>query len=153
LLAIERNRFNHGLLMLDYEGSGANTTCARELETQLDERLRRTWGDSAKAIVLTPEVDVWMWGTENSLRELFGWNGPVGIRDWLIQENFILDTHGKPTRPKEALEAICRRQNVPRSASLYEQIAHKISMARCRDAAFQRLRMQLQTWFPISIPR
>ncbi len=148
LLAIERGRFECGVLMLDYEGCGAGSLSPAELESALDGKLRPKWGSQAKAIVLVPEVDVWMWGRENTLRELFDWHESVGIRDWLVQKGFTFDAAEKPLRPKEALDAICRHQSVPRSSSFYEQVARRMSLVRCRDAAFQRLQTTLRSWFP-----
>jgi hypothetical protein len=65
--------FSHALLVLDHEGSGAGALDALALETQLDEQLKSTWGDRAKAIVITPEVDIWMWGSDKQVGGDFHW--------------------------------------------------------------------------------
>ena len=147
ILAVERNQFRHAALILDYEGSGA-TVSAVELEANLDAALSDRWGSGAKAIVIEPELDVWMWGAETHVREVVGWYHPPGIRDWLRSQHFEFDAQGKPLRPKEALEAVCRQAQVPRSSAQYQDLARRISLSRCRDTAFLRLRDALTTWFP-----
>lgn len=150
VLALEKARFSHALLVLDHEGSGAGELGALALETQLDEQLKSTWSDRAKAIVITPEVDIWMWGSDNKLAEVLKWPRQESIRDWLRDAGFDVTENGKPQRPKEALEAVFRVCKRPRSSAAYQQIAAGISLARCEDPAFLRLRDQLQRWFPLA---
>lgn len=148
ILALDHGRFRHALLVLDHEGSGA-TESAVELERQLDDELARTWGDRAKAIVIDPELDVWAWGADNMLAEVLGWPRPDGIRDWLEGKGFLISPEGKPQRPKEALEAVFAECRLPRSAANYRKIAQRISLVRCQDGAFHRLRQTLHRWFPV----
>lgn len=146
LLGVGRSFFQHGLLLLDHEGSGAHVG-AVELEAQLDGQLSARWGDAAKAIVIDPEVDAWMWGAEPHLRSLLDWTFQEGIREWLVGEAFGFTDAGKPTRPKEAFEAACRRARMPRSSEQYRYVAERISLQRCEDPAFQRLRAAIVGWF------
>ena len=147
VLATEHRRFSHALLILDLEGSGSNTVDPVEQEHDLDARLSLQWKDRAKSVVIAPELDAWMWGSDNALRDVFRWPRNGSIRDWLLAEGFKFDAAGKPVRPKEALEAMVRVHRQARSSALYEKVAAKISLKRCKDAAFVRLRTQLQYWF------
>jgi hypothetical protein len=99
-------------------------------------------------LVIEPELDVWMWGSENMLQILLGWNKPATIRDWLRSRECEFDAKEKPIRPKEALEAVLKELRIPYSSALYGRIASKISLHRCSDPAFQRLREIVQGWFP-----
>ena len=148
MLAPDCRRFRHGLLVLDFEGSGTNLPSAKELEAELDLRLSTHWKGAAKSIVIEPEVDVWMWGADHSVESAFEWPAGKGVRDWLREQGFAFDSNGKPSRPKEALEAALRVTGMPRSSALYQAIAEKISLRRCHDAAFSRLRHQMIQWFP-----
>ena len=148
MLALERGRFGHGLLVLDFEGCGSSCANALELDAELDARLRPHWSEQAKAIVIEPEVDVWMWGSDNVLRDSFRWEGSRPIRDWLRDQGYQFNDQEKPERPKEALEAVLRHCKLPRSSALYQEIADKVSLPRCVDPAFRRLRSQLIRWFP-----
>jgi len=148
MLALEQRRFQHALLVLDFEGSGSDLPEATALETRLDARLSLHWKTAAKSIVIEPELDVWVWGGDNAVETVIEWPGGRRLREWLRDQGFSFSVHEKPTRPKEALEAALRIPGLPRSSALYQNIAEKISLRRCRDEAFQRLRKQLIEWFP-----
>ena len=147
LLKLRRHQFSQALLVFDYEGCGSDLS-PHELEAELDGIIQKDWGDAGKAIVIEPELDVWMWGNDAVLKGLVGWTSPISIRDWLGSVGFDFRDDQKPSRPKEALEAVLREVRQPRSSSLYRRIAQTISLRRCGDAAFQRLRSQLVSWFP-----
>ena len=149
LLLRDRGRFARALLVFDLEGSGARPDqTAEDLERVLDQELLVQWGPHAKAIVIAPEVDIWLWGADNALKESLRWPLEGSIRSWLQQKGFMFDADGKPERPKEALEAMVRIHRQPRSSALYEKITSRISLQRCTDPAFVRLRAALQHWFP-----
>jgi hypothetical protein len=148
LLALRRHQFRRALLALDFEGSGTECTDAVALEAQLDHRLRSAWGERAKAIVIEPELDAWVWGSDNVVAGVIEWPAGTGIRDWLRQEGFDFMSHDKPRRPKEAFEALLAKLKMPRSSALYEEIAASISLRNCHDPAFIRLREVLRGWFP-----
>ena len=149
VLAREHRRFTHALLVFDLKGCGAAVGVgADDLESELNSRLQMVWGRHAKAIVIAPEADIWVWGSDTALRQAFNWPIELGIRDWLKLKGFAFDGHGKPERPKEALDAMRPIHRQPRSSALYEKITGQISLHRCTDPAFKRLRRALQDWFP-----
>ena len=149
VLAGERNRFRHALMLLDFEGCGTQLLDPIALEQELDQQIRMTWNDEGKTIVIAPEVDVWLWGSDNALREVFQWPLQEGVRDFLQAKGFAFSADGKPLRPKEALEAMVPVHRQPRSSALYEKVTKKISLQNCRDPAFLRLREQLRIWFSL----
>lgn len=148
VLALERRRFKHALLVLDFEGSGTDLPDANALEAQLDVRLSAHWKESAKSIVIEPELDVWVWGADNAVEAAIEWPPGKSVREWLREREFAFEANGKPKRPKEALEAAMRLPDLPRSSALYQAIAEKISLRRCGDEAFIRLRQKLIEWYP-----
>lgn len=154
LLKAKHRDDRHALLLLDWEGCGWDSDkrkrTAADLEAELDETLRLTWGTRGKAIVIAPELDVWMWGSDSILQNEVNWSGPIGIRDWLtgLPKPFAFDAAGKPNRPKEALSAVLKQCRSRRTPRIYEQVASKISLAKCIDPAFGRLRETLREWFP-----
>lgn len=147
LLAIERNRFANAILMFDFEGCGASHTDAISLEEDLDRELAKEWGAAAKAIVIDPEVDSWVWGSDNSLAGCLDWTDSMPIRQWIEDQGFKLDSNSKPVRPKEAIESVLRKQQMPRSSALYEKLTSKLSIPRCVDPAAIRLRKWLLSRF------
>jgi hypothetical protein len=148
MLALERRRFNHALLVLDFEGCGTDSPDALALEAQLDGRMNGSWKNQGKAIVIEPELDVWVWGSDNAVEVAIEWPLGKSLRDWLRDQGFAFNENEKPVRPKEALETALRVPAFPRSSALYQHIASRISLPRCKDAAFIRLRNQLLAWFP-----
>ena len=149
VLALERRRFTHALLVFDLEGCGAAAgSSARDLESELDAKLHVSWGSNAKAIVIEPEADIWIWGSDNALQQAVQWPLDLGIRAWLSGKGFAFDDDDKPRRPKEALDAMRLIHRQPRSSALYEKVTTQISLQRCTDPAFRRLRESLQIWFP-----
>ena len=149
VLARETTRFNHALMLLDFEGCGQENDDPLKLESQLDQKLNTAWGGCAKAIVIAPEVDVWLWGNDHLLREILHWPQEDSIRDWLREKGFAFSADGKPVRPKEALDAMRPVHKQPRSSAMYEKVTRRLSLKRCTDSAFIRLRTQLESWFPV----
>lgn len=152
LLRLGRQTFGHALLVLDFEGSGTNLPDSIALENELDGRLSMQWADSAKSIVIDPELDIWVWGGDNAIQLAIGWTRQEPVREWLRGRGFAFEDNDKPTRPKEALEATLRELGVPRSSAVYKEIAERISLRRCNDQAFIRMREKLTEWFPVERP-
>ena len=85
-------------------------------------------GAQAKCIVIDPEVDSWLWGADSVLRDELRWPLAGKVRSWLQAQGFVFDAHGKPDRPKDAIEALVRYCRLPRSSALYEKITARISL-------------------------
>ena len=148
ILSLLRKQFSYGIIMLDWEGSGSDEDSASALVNDLDERLGQVWGDRAKAIVIEPELDAWVWGSDNVMAEVLGWSENRPIREWLVEQGHRFHPNRKPLRPKEALEMLMSELSQPRSSALYAKVTAKISLPRCNDPAFIRLKETLQSWFP-----
>ena len=148
ILNLEARRFRHAILVLDLEGSGSECSDAVALEQQLDNRMTATWQERAKSIVIEPEADIWLWGSDNAMQQVLRWTDSMPIRAWLQEKGFDFTSEGKPKRPKEAFEEVVRKCQLPRSSSLYSEITGKVSLSRCTDSAYQRLSAKLKEWFP-----
>jgi len=140
----------HALAIMDREGSGCGTSPAEQVEEQIAADLRVAgWTDRVAALVIDPELDVWVWADSPHVEAEIGWaDQSTNLRAWLVQKGFLFSAEGKPLRPKEALEAALRHVRMPRSSALYRSLAEKVSLARCTDRAFLKLKMILQSWFP-----
>ena len=150
LLAMLRRECSHGIVMLDWEGSGSDAKSPEALQSELQVRVDRDWGvGKGLAVVIVPELEAWIWGQDNAMRQFIKWDNPGGlaIRDWLRSRGFVFRSDHKPERPKEALEAILVQVNMPRSSALFEQAASRLSLDKCVDPAFVRLRDALRGWF------
>ncbi|HPU97463.1 MAG TPA: hypothetical protein PLO53_05845 [Candidatus Hydrogenedentes bacterium] len=145
-----RSGYRHGLLIFDYEGCGKDKDVPLgELKKALDEQLHYAWGDKAKTVILDPELEIWIWSDSPHVEEVLGWkNKNPKLRDWLLAHGWLQEGCLKPVRPKEAFEAAIREARIPKSASLFHQLARKVSLQRCTDPAFRELKTVLKTWFP-----
>ena len=151
-LARFASTYEHGLLVFDHEGSGEEQIPPATLQRQLDESFAQSaWDDRAKAIVVDPELEAWVWSRSPHVAAVVGWaNQTPSLRSWLVAEGWIEAGETKPHRPKEALDAALHRARVPHSASLFDQLAARVSVENCQDRSFGDLREVLRTWFPRS---
>jgi hypothetical protein len=145
------NQYQHALILLDREGSGGERETRETLETRIEGNLAQAaWGDRAAAIVIDPELEMWIWSDSPHVEFILGWHGKeLDLRSWLLSRRYLDEGNIKPSRPKEALEDALRTARKPRSSSLYFQLAEKVSLERCVDQSFVKLKNTLQKWFPI----
>lgn len=134
--------------MLDHEGCGRERTPRQALEGELEAGLHPDWGDNARAIVIEPELDVWVWSDSPHVEAVLGWQGQEpNLGQWMVEKGFRASGSPKPSSPKEALEKALRLVRKPRSSAVYRQLAERVSFSRCEDPAFLKLRNTLKTWF------
>lgn len=143
-------RYSHALLMFDHEGSGRENISPTELQENLNSEFARSaWGERAKTIIPYPELEAWIWSPSPHVDDVIGWNGPYpALRRWLVEQNWLETGEVKPQRPKEAFLAALRQAQTPRSASLYQQIAERVSLRQCADRSFLEFKEILRNWFP-----
>ncbi len=146
--------YAHALLIFDREGCGLEQQTREELERQVEARLASSgWGDRAAVVVIDPELEMWVWSNSPHVSNALGWRDqPTGLREWLTDEGLLRNEQVKPDRPKEAMEHVLRRTHRPRSSQIYKDLAQRVSLERCTDPAFLKLRQVLMRWFPLSSP-
>lgn len=143
------NSYQYGVVVFDKEGCGREKASRKDLEIEIEERLSKTgWNTRARAIVLDPELEVWVWSDSPQVDIVLGWDGKEpDLRTWLENEGRLKAHAAKPSRPKEALEAALRKVSKARSSARYAQLAQQVSFERCSDPAFLKLKAVLQSWF------
>ena len=146
-------QYHYGLLIFDHEGCGREQARPHDIQTELDQEFTRSaWGDRARTVVLSPELEAWVWSNSPHVDDVTGWkNRQPSLRCWLIEQGWLQPKEIKPTRPKEAFQAALREARKQRSSSLYQQIAERVSVSRCRDASFLEFKSILRDWFPASV--
>jgi hypothetical protein len=98
--------------------------------------------------VIDPELEIWVWTDSPHVPTALGWKRDLtSLQRWLIDHHLWIAGRAKPERPKEAMEKILRLNSRPRSSAIYEDLARKVSLQRCQDAAFLKLRETLVEWF------
>ncbi len=143
------NQYNHALIIFDMEGCGCNHESVSDIEHEIGKNLKITgWNDKAAVIIIEPELEIWVWSDSPHVDEALGWDSnDTNCFDWLIEQGFIAEGQIKPDRPKEALEAALRFIHKPRSSSIYQYLAEKVSLQRCSDRSFLKLKTILHNWF------
>jgi len=149
-----RDRAGHGLVLLDRAWRGAPADTGEALEQGLGERLRRQLGDGwAEAVVIDPELEAWVFSDSPHVDAALGWAGrDPALRASLRARDLWPVGTPKPPDPKAAVERALRAVRKQRSSSIYRQLATSVSVERCTDRAFLRLKGLLQEWFPGAAP-
>ncbi|OHB66524.1 MAG: hypothetical protein A2Y76_08290 [Planctomycetes bacterium RBG_13_60_9] len=143
------NQFAHAMLMFDREGCGRDDQAPENIEQSIEERLSGSgWNSRAKAVVLDPELEIWVWSASPHVEECLGWRScPTPLRQWLLDQGYLHSGEAKPVRPKEAMEAALYASRTPRSSAIYRHLAERVSLRGCADRAFLKFRDVLQQWF------
>jgi hypothetical protein len=142
------HRYAHALVIFDREGSGREELERADLERQVEDRLSSSgWDDRATAVVIDPELEIWVWADSPHVESALGWSEDMSLRGWLMQKGWLQEGESKPVQPKTAVEEALRRARKPRSSSMFQELARRVSTDRCVDAAFLKLRQTLVRWF------
>lgn len=141
--------YEHALVLMDREGSGQEDVGREDMEERIEAALGSSgWDNRAAAIVIDPELEIWIWNDSPHVDHELGWAGHhPDLRSWLRNRSLLAENALKPDRPKEALEEALKQVRKPRSSALYKAIAGKVSLAKCTDSAFMKLKSMLQQWF------
>ncbi len=142
-------QYCHALIMLDHEGCGQEQRHRIDLEKELEQRLSSSgWGERAAAVILDPELEVWVWSDSPEVDAVLGWtNRTPCLASWLREKGFLESDAKKPSQPKEALECALRIARKGRSSAIFLQLAQRVSVNRCTDPAFLKLKTTLKQWF------
>jgi hypothetical protein len=148
-LRLFRFRYTHALVLFDREGCGQEQRSREILEQEVETRLFQSgWDDRASVIVLNPELEIWIWSDSPHVASILGWEGKTpDLKTWLIEQALLAPAAVKPARPKEAMEGALRTVKKPRSSDLYLKLATQVSLDRCVDPAFLKLKSVLKQWF------
>ncbi len=147
-----RGSFRHGLLMLDFAWKGVPAGSGLELEKKIRRKFERAgMGGWAGVVVLEPELEAWVWNASSKVPECLGWKPKKpSLWEWLQDKGLRLEGERKPGKPKEAMERVLRETRLPRSSSIYANLAARVSLKRCKDPAFARFLSLVRGWFPPS---
>ena len=141
-------QYDHALVIFDRDWDGAPTQSAQALEDATNARLRAGWGDKAASVVISPELEAWVWSDSPHVEFELGWPSHLGdLRGWLERKGFWSTGADKPSDPKKAIEAATREARLPWTAAVCRGLAGKVSVDRCTDSAFQKMKAILSSWF------
>jgi len=126
--------YRHAIVMFDRSGSGQEGLSAHALSDEVRGRLAANgWDDRAEVIVLDPELEVWVFASSPHVERCLGWRSRVRLRRWLERQNLWAPDQAKPESPREALEKALFEAKQPRSSSIYQCLAQRVSIRGCVD--------------------
>ncbi len=146
----QSSRYRYALTVSDRHGSGRGEETREEMERSIEDRLAHSgWNENRAAVVIDPELEVWVWSDSPQVEAVVGWKGhTLSLRHWLAEEGYLIEDQSKPLSPQECLAKALRKARKPRSSSLFRELAEKVSFRRCTDPAFGKLCAVLREWFP-----
>jgi len=150
-LPIQRSH-RHLVVMLDstWGGSPGPDVISQQITTDLG---RSGWPeDNVVVIVIDPELEVWVWQDRPHVEEALAFDrvrfSAPSLRAWLAERGLWPQDEMKPSHPKKAFTEALARASRPRSSTIYEKIASRVSLQHCTDPAFTMLCDALRRWFP-----
>jgi hypothetical protein len=147
----QASRYRRALTISDRHGSGRSGKTREEMESSIEHHLSQSgWDDGCAAVIIDPELEVWVWSDSPHVDAAVGWEGrSPGLKDWLIRKGYLAEGETKPVHPEKCLDETLRLARKPRSSALFQTLAQKVSLKRCGDPAFRKLRDVLRGWFPL----
>lgn len=144
--------YRFAMVLFDRDGCGQEDRPTEEIQRSVQTRLERNgWNAQSRVLVVDPEFDAWVWSDSPHVPAVLGWpDDSDNLRHWLRQQGFEVDSNGKPSNPKEAMERVLRTADKPRSASIYARLGEQVSVRRCTDPTFSAFKETLRDWFPPS---
>jgi hypothetical protein len=144
-------KYSHAIVMFDRMGCGQETKSRSTLEAEVKNRLHENgWPETGEAVVIDPELEAWVWADSHVVASCIKWsNNRKPLRDWLIDKGLWDPKTAKPNDPKLALVTALRELRLPRSSEIYRSLATSLPVTSCQDAAFNRLKAILHSWFPL----
>jgi hypothetical protein len=142
----QRSRFSHALVVFDRQGCGSSQP-EETIEQEVEVDLQRDWQEHGRAVVVEPELEMWLIGAHYHFREIPKLAG-VNAREWFSKKGLWPNGAKKPDAPKEHIEELFRAHRMTRSSANYRKIASTASLMpeRCRCRSFGRFVGILRGW-------
>lgn len=149
LLRGMQSRAGRALVMLDHEWDAPAST-GQSLEERLRGRLAQVGlAGRAEAVVIEPELEAWVFAGSPNVAVALGWPPSSSkLQSALEKVGLWPGGHAKPPEPKKAMEWALRKSDLPRSSSVFRQLATTVGTKNCQDRAFIHFRQTLRDWFP-----
>jgi hypothetical protein len=142
-------QYHYALVIFDKEGCGKESRGREAIESSVEAALSANgWAAENIAVIVTdPEIENWVWVNSPSMSKELDWKETKALYAWLQENGWRDEQASKPTRPKEALGAVLTKTKKPISASIYKNIAEKVTFTKCGDPAFLKLIEKMKSWF------
>jgi hypothetical protein len=149
----QRREFRYVLCLWDHQGSGQEAKPPSRVQGEVQARLNRnTLKGCSKALVIDPELEVWLWQDLAAIAQVLGVEDSA-LQGWLAEwrdEQFPTLTVEEVLlrQPKEAFEQVIRRAGLKPAAALRERVAAAADLHQwAQESSFRLLRRTLRRWF------
>lgn len=140
----------HALVVFDQDGCGREGLPREAIQAEVEADLRRSgWEDRAKAVVIDPELEAWVWGPSAEVARMLHWPSYRELKSWLEGRELWPPDAAKPPDPKAAMRAALREKRIRASATVFRGLADTVSLRHCQCPAFGELTKTLIRWFPV----
>lgn len=150
LLRAPQRTHHHAMLIFDRHGCGAESKDRDTLERDIEANLYANgWAAGAvSVIVIDPELEAWVWSASPRVSDVLGWQDDRdGLRPFLANAKLWEAEAPKPADPQKAMKTALREKQKPRGARLFADLASRVGVHQCQDAAFRKFSDTLQRWF------
>jgi hypothetical protein len=89
-------------------------------------------------------MSIYLWAESTHTANALGWDDYNTLKNWLVSKGLWEEDAPKPMKPKEALEMSLAVKRISRTSSIYEEIASKVSLHRCKVPSFLQFKEILQ---------
>ena len=145
------SQYSRAIVVLDKDGCGRENASREDIQQEIEQDLAANgWSDRAKAVVIEPELEAWVWTGSPHVASVMGWlKGYEDLKAWLVDRDLWSANSAKPSDPKAAMKAALREANRASSAALFGQMAQRVTLRHCQCPAFVELKQTLQHWFGV----
>ncbi len=150
IASLYRDTHEHAMIIFDFAWEGRPRNNPADMIRDVENKLRPTWGDKGRCVVIDPELEVWVWSDSPHVASALGWRTMPELRGWLESNHVWKQDEIKPGDPKAAYELAIREKKVQKSNATFRHLAEKVSLRRCSDPSFLMLLQILGSWFPVS---
>lgn len=143
------HHYHRAIVVLDRHGCG-DSSSRETIQGKIEGPLASNgWDDRAKAIVIDPELEAWVWAGSTHVADVLGWKGHYeDLKTWLVDRGLWRAGAAKPSDPKAAMKAALQERNITNSATLFRDLAKRTTWQQCQCPAFAELTQTLSRWFP-----
>jgi hypothetical protein len=148
ILRPRQSTHEHAIVILDKQWEGSPPL--EIIEQDISQNVEATgWaaGDF-EVVVIDPELENWIWQDNVNVEAAFGHTRPPSLRERLNNAGLWPSENRKPPDPKKAVETANQWYGFGPASPVFKEIASTVSVRRCMDQGFRKMRDALQEWFP-----
>jgi hypothetical protein len=159
LLSSKLTTHRYAVIILDNAWDGSPGPA--EIEADISRKMVGSrWKENRfEVIVIDPELEAWIWQDNPLVEQAIGHVRPPSLRQKLATTTYKVTgqvlwppNKPKPPDPKAAVETVRSMYRLGPASPVFKEITSRVSVNKCQDPAFQKLRAALQRWFPPENP-